>query len=44
MEQHIEKQNKQIENLYGQLQETLKQSQALTLKAFDGSSRSKDQN
>ncbi|NEO89487.1 MAG: hypothetical protein F6K56_04190 [Moorea sp. SIO3G5] len=44
LEQHIEKQNKQIENLYSQLQETLKQSQALTLKAFDGSSRSKDQN
>ncbi|NEP48185.1 MAG: hypothetical protein F6K65_04850 [Moorea sp. SIO3C2] len=44
LEQHIEKQNKQIENLYSQLQETLKQSQALTLKAFDGSSSSKGQN
>ncbi|NEP01273.1 MAG: hypothetical protein F6K58_21960 [Symploca sp. SIO2E9] len=38
LEEQIQKQATEIENLYNQLQDTLKQSQSLTLKAFENSS------
>ncbi|NEO28926.1 MAG: hypothetical protein F6K36_00380 [Symploca sp. SIO3C6] len=46
LEENIQKRATEIDNLYNQLQDTLKQSQSLTLKAFENSSNinSKDRN